>query len=99
MSNLDNLIILKRDNQKSKFNGEKIAVAIKKGFDSLELKKYDGTDVNNVYNAVLATLEESAKLDQFVSIEHIQDLIERELLRQNDAMNLVRSLSLSNISS
>ncbi len=83
MSNLDHLIILKRDNQKSKFNGEKIAVAIKKGFDSLELKKYDGTDVNNVYNAVLATLEESAKLDQFVSIEHIQDLIERELLRQN----------------
>ena len=83
MSNIDNLIILKRDNQKSKFNGEKIAVAIKKGFDSLESRKYDGTDVNNVYNAVLETIEESAKQEQFISIEHIQDLIERELLRQN----------------
>ena len=80
---LDSLIILKRDNQKSKFNGEKIAVAIKKGFDSLESKEYNGEDVNKVYTAVLETLTESAKAEQFVSIEHIQDLIERELLRQN----------------
>ncbi|AMC92766.1 anaerobic ribonucleoside triphosphate reductase [Erysipelothrix larvae] len=80
---LENLVILKRDNRKSKFNGEKIAVAIKKGFDSVENKKYSSDDVNEVYSAVLAVLAQSVDGDPFVSIEHIQDLIERELLRQN----------------
>lgn len=80
---LDHLIILKRDNRKAKFNGEKIAVAIKKGFDSVENSEYSGDDVNHVYTAVLDILRASVKDDAFVSIEHIQDLIERELLRQN----------------
>ncbi len=77
------ITILKRDNQKSLFNGEKIAVAIKKGFDSLENPNYSGDDVNKVYSAVLEQIEKIAKDEQFISIEHIQDLIERELLRQN----------------
>ncbi|QIK69336.1 anaerobic ribonucleoside triphosphate reductase [Erysipelothrix sp. HDW6C] len=80
---MDTITILKRDNQKSKFNGEKIAVAVKKGFDSLESDKYTSDDVNHVYSAVLAQIEEIAKREDFISIEHIQDLIERELLRQN----------------
>ena len=80
---MENLIILKRDNQKAKFNGEKIAVAIKKGFDSLEDPKYNGEDVNHVYVAVLKTIESIAKNEEYISIEHIQDLIEKELLRQN----------------
>ncbi|WP_159634455.1 anaerobic ribonucleoside triphosphate reductase [Erysipelothrix anatis] len=80
---MTNIIILKRDNQKAKFNGEKIAVAIKKGFDSLESDKYSGDDVNHVYNAVLTQIEELSKREEYISIEHIQDLIERELLRQN----------------
>ncbi|WZU02055.1 hypothetical protein MGH68_02980 [Erysipelothrix sp. D19-032] len=52
---MTNIIILKRDNQKAKFNGEKIAVAIKKGFDSLESDKYSGDDVNHVYNLCIDT--------------------------------------------
>ncbi len=80
---MENITILKRDNQKAKFNGEKIAVAIKKGFDSLETEKYNADDVNHVYNAVLGQIEEIAKNEKFISIEYIQDLIERELLRQN----------------
>ena len=80
---MENLIILKRDNQKATFNGEKIAVAIKKGFDSLEDPKYNGEDANKVYKAVLETIKVTSKNDKFISIEHIQDLIEKELLRQN----------------
>ena len=80
---MKDLIILKRDNQKAKFNGEKIAVAIKKGFDSIENPNYDGEDANNIYKAVLDTIAEIAKTEEYISIEHIQDLIERELLRQN----------------
>lgn len=80
---MDNLTILKRDNQKAQFNGEKIAVAIKKGFDSLEDPKYNGEDVNKVYKAVLRTIDSIAQNEEYISIEHIQDLIEKELLRQN----------------
>ena len=80
---MDNLTILKRDNQKAQFNGEKIAVAIKKGFDSLENPKYNGEDVNKVYKAVLRTIDSIAQNEEYISIELIQDLIEQELLRQN----------------
>ena len=77
------ITILKRDNQKAAFNGEKIAVAIKKGFDSIENPKYTERDVNLVYASVLDQVKNIAQKDEFISIEHIQDLIERELLRQN----------------
>lgn len=77
------ITILKRDNQKAEFNGEKIAVAVKKGFDSLENHEYTGDDVNKVYTEVLHQIEKIATTEDFISIEHIQDLIERELLRQN----------------
>ena len=77
------ITILKRDNQKSIFNGEKIAVAIKKGFDSIENPKYTGDDVNHVYTSVLDQIHKIAQVEEFISIEYIQDLIERELLRQN----------------
>lgn len=77
------ITILKRDNQKAAFNGEKIAVAIKKGFDSIENPKYTEGDVNLVYASVLDQVKNIAQKDEFISIEHIQDLIERELLRQN----------------
>lgn len=80
---METITILKRDNQKATFNGEKIAVAIKKGFDSLESDKYTGDDANHVYNAVLEQIQEISKTEEYISIEHIQDLIEKELLRQN----------------
>ena len=79
----DSLVILKRDNQKATFQGEKIAVAIKKGFDSVDSHTYTSDDVNHVYNAVLGSIQNFAQKEPFISIEFIQDLIERELLRQN----------------
>lgn len=87
---MENIIILKRDHQQVKFKGEKIAIAIKKGFDSVENPLYDGEDVNKVYKSVLKTLQEEVDQrvlnqngDKFISIEFIQDLIEKELLKQN----------------
>lgn len=77
------ITILKRDNQKDVFNGTKIAVAVKKGFDSVENNKYSGDDVNAVYTQVLDQIKEISKNEEYLSIEHIQDLIEKELLRQN----------------
>ncbi len=87
---MENIRILKRDHQQDTFKGEKIAVAIKKGFDSVENSQYTGDDVNHVYMAVLESLKNDSKNHaleingaNFISIEFIQDLIERELLRQN----------------
>ena len=77
------ITILKRDNQKDVFNGPKIAVAIKKGFDSVENNTHNEDDVNAVYTEVLNQIKEIAKNEEYLSIEHIQDLIEKELLRQN----------------
>lgn len=77
------ITILKRDNQKDVFNGPKIAVAIKKGFDSVENNSHNEDDVNAVYTEVLNQIKEIAKNEEYLSIEHIQDLIEKELLRQN----------------
>ena len=77
------ITILKRDNQKDIFNGPKIAVAIKKGFDSVENLAHNEDDVNAVYKEVLKQIEETAKNEEYISIEFIQDLIEKELLRQN----------------
>ena len=47
------LIVIKRDGKKTKFEEEKIAIAIKKGFDSIEEKKYTDKDITKVYESVI----------------------------------------------
>ncbi len=74
--NLINIIVVKRDGKKVAFDGTKIAIAIKKGFDSIE-GKYNEDDVNKVYNKVIETIVESKK--DKIKIEEIQDLIEQKL--------------------
>ena len=62
---LDNLIVVKRDGKKVSFDGAKVALAIKKGFDSLNktsgeeetVKKYNEKDINKVYVATLKEIE------------------------------------------
>ena len=76
------ITILKRDNRPVKFNGSKIAVAIKKGFDSIQNPDYNENDVNKVYMEILKQIDALAKHEEYLSIEIIQDMIERELLRQ-----------------
>ena len=82
---LDYLTVIKRSGKKVEWNGTKIAIAIKKAFDSLENgeeKSYSEKDLNKVYNAVIKRIEKEYKNEEKIKIEAIQDLIEAELQKQ-----------------
>lgn len=89
MSNINNKMIttkvIKRDGKKVEFDGTKIALAIKKGFDSITIDgintKYSQEDVNKVYESVLKNIEKLQT--EKIKIEEIQDMIEDELTKQN----------------
>ena len=77
-----NIVVIKRDGKRVNFNGSKIALAIKKGFDSVytgeeETQKYIEKDINKIYNKVIEKIEKSEK--EKIKIEEIQDLIEEQL--------------------
>ncbi len=84
---LDQLMVIKRNGKKVPFDETKIALAIKKGFDSVEVdngedekfRKYDSKDIQKVYQAVLKKIEKAAKETDKFQIEQIQDFIEDEL--------------------
>ncbi|MBO5121421.1 MAG: anaerobic ribonucleoside triphosphate reductase [Bacilli bacterium] len=84
---LENLTVIKRNGKKVSFDETKIALSIKKGFDSVEVdiddddkeRKYTTKDVQKVYQAVLKRLEKLSKDTDKIKIEEIQDLIEEEL--------------------
>lgn len=78
------LSVIKRNGKKVDFDGSKIALAIKKGFDSIkkedEPSKYTEKDVNLVYHAVINKIEK--QYQDKIKIEEIQDLIENELKKK-----------------
>ena len=84
---LEQLMVIKRNGKKVPFDETKIALAIKKGFDSVsvdngedeKLRKYDSKDIQKVYQAVLKKIEKEAKKTDKFQIEQIQDFIEEEL--------------------
>ena len=79
VSKVSHITVIKRNNKKAKFDPEKIAVAIKKGFDSVEDKYEDAKDAHIVF---LSVMEQIQNLNQdVIGIEHIQDIIERQLIR------------------
>ena len=89
MENLDNKIdiaVIKRNGRKVDFDGTKIAIAIKKGFDSVivdeQNSKYTDKDINKVFLAVLSKIEIFKKSNDRIKIEEIQDFIEEELQKQ-----------------
>ena len=73
------LIVIKRDGKKTKFEEEKIAIAIKKGFDSIEEEKYTDKDITKVYESVIKEITKDYKEKKSIKIEDIQDLIEEKL--------------------
>ena len=85
---LQTLTVIKRNGKKVSWNGTKIAVAIKKGFDSIKTEedeaKYSEKEINKVYNAVeKRIISDFVKKDaDKIKIEQIQDLIEEELKKQ-----------------
>ena len=86
------LKVIKREGKKVDFNGEKIAVAIKKGFDSVSNEAYTEKDMNDVYNAVLKDIKENYNDVEFIKIEEIQDLIEKHL-KENGYLDILESFS------
>lgn len=77
------LKVLKRDNKKVDFNGEKIAIAIKKAFDSREefTDKYNDNDINKVYKFVLNDIFDNYFEKAYIKVEDIQDVIEKILIK------------------
>jgi len=81
------LVVVKRNGKKVDFNGTKIALAIKKGFDSVNEQdeetgkyKYDDKDITKVYNEVIKLIEKN--YTDKIKIEEIQDLIEESLKKK-----------------
>ena len=71
---LDSLIVVKRSGQRCEFQGEKIAIAIKKAFDSVT-HTYENKDMNRVYSSVLAKITKDYQDRKTIKIEDIQDII------------------------
>ncbi len=81
--------VVKRNGRKVDFDGSKIAIAIKKGFDSIVnlsddslQRKYGSKDIGSVYHGVIAKIAKQYEKNARVKIEDIQDLIEEELQAQ-----------------
>ena len=74
---LSELVVVKRSGQRVSFNGAKVAIAIKKGFDSV-YEEYDEKEVNKVYEKVLKSIEKNYQDRKTIGVEEIQDIIENE---------------------
>ena len=75
---LEDIVVVKRSGQRVNFNETKVALAIKKGFDSV-YEDYDEKLVNTVKEKVLAKIEKDYKERKTIGVEDIQDLIEDTL--------------------
>ncbi len=80
------LKVVKRDGKKVPFDGMKIALAIKKGFDGIDKKSseentslYTEKDIQKVYQNVIKVIEKDYEEAEKIKIEEIQDLIEKAL--------------------
>ena len=83
---LKQLTVVKRNGRKVEFEGDKIAIAIKKAFDSVENEKYTEKDANKVYIAVLKEIYDKYILEKQtednqkkIKIETFQDIIVNKL--------------------
>ena len=74
----NDLIVVKRSGQRVNFNPTKIAIAVKKGFDSV-YEEYDEKKVNDVKEKVLDYIEKEYKDRKTIGVEDIQDIIEDTL--------------------
>lgn len=79
----ESLKVVKRDGKKAPFNEEKIALAIKKGFDSVVGDAYTENDANKVFLTVVEQIKKDYQEVPLIQIEDIQDLIEKKLKELN----------------
>ena len=74
----NDIIVVKRSGQRVNFNDAKVAIAIKKGFDSV-YDEYDEKNVNKVKEKVLEQIKKDYKDRKTIGVEDIQDIIEHTL--------------------
>ena len=81
----DEIVVVKRSGQRVNFNDAKVALAIKKGFDSV-FEEYDEKEVNKVKEKVLAYIKKEYKDRKTIGVEDVSDAIEVQLqkLKYND---------------
>ena len=89
LEKISNLVVIKRNGKKVDFDGSKIALAIKKGFDNVTVtngddvdKVYTEDDIQVVYKEVIENIEKEFKEQEKIKIEQIQDLIEEALKKK-----------------
>ena len=80
---LETIEVVKRNGRKVEFDGTKVALAIKKGFDNVLIgedeKKYNEKDIQKVYQAVIKKIAKDFLPLGKIKIEDVQDLIEENL--------------------
>ena len=84
---LSDIVVIKRDGKRVKFDSTKIAVAIKKGFDAVD-SEYTLSDINKVFHDVIDVIKDG-NFDK-IKIEQIQDIIE-EMMNQNGYMDIAKA--------
>lgn len=72
------LKVVKRSGQRVEFNASKIALAIKKAFDSI-LEESDEKQVYKIFEKVLSYINANYRDRKTISVEDIQDIIEKIL--------------------
>ena len=71
----DEIVVVKRSGQRVNFNDAKVAIAVKKGFDSV-YEEYDEKLVNKVKEKVLSYIKKNYKDRKTINVEDVQDAIE-----------------------
>ena len=74
----DEITVVKRSGQRVNFNDTKVAIAIKKGFDSV-YEDYDEKEVNKVKEKVLDHIKKEFKDRKTIGVEDVSDAIEEVL--------------------
>ena len=88
----DDIVVVKRSGQRVNFSQTKIALAIKKGFDSV-YEDTDETEVNKVKEKVVDYIKKEYKDRKTIGVEDIQDAIELMLqkTKHNDVYESFKS--------
>ncbi len=74
----NDIVVVKRSGQRVSFNPIKVAISVKKGFDSV-YEEYDEKNVNKVKEKVLDYIEKEYKDRKTIGVEDVQDAIEEVL--------------------
>ena len=90
LDRVSTLTVVKRNGKKVEFDGTKIALAIKKGFDDVRVRdnddnenpRYNEKDMQIVYKEVISRIDKDFKNLEKIKIEQIQDLIEEALKKK-----------------